>query len=245
MKRIGIIGGMSYGATALYFTELNRIVNQEAGGGLNSAEIFLCSINSADYYELMRQGEWDRIGARLAYETKILRYDCKCNYIALSSGVMHKSVNMIERLVPTPLNVQSPVIHIGDCIAEDCLARGFRRVAILGTRPIMTENFLAIRLNRYGIFVDNANSSFLSDNQVIDELERIIFEELCCGTLTEENRRFLENLVDILIYQEHFDGVVLACTELGNVFRHTHIYARYVVDSSEVHIRELAKLALS
>ncbi|MDO5480960.1 MAG: amino acid racemase [Candidatus Saccharibacteria bacterium] len=244
MKRIGIIGGMSYESTIRYYTELNRLVNERAGG-LNSAEIFLRSVNFENYHAWMREGDWEWIGIQLGREAKALRYGCKCDYVVIATNTMHKIADLVERYVLFPLDGLHPFVHVGDCIAEDCRRRNFNRVALLGTKFTMTEDFLVNRISRSGVTVGNIHSEILSDAGVINEIDNIIFEELCHGDASNESLRFFRNLTDTLVQKEGFDGIILGCTELGEAFHRANIPDYRLVDSAEVHIQKLAELCLS
>ncbi len=262
MKKIGIIGGMSYESTTQYYKRLNRQINERTGGFV-SADLVLRSVNFEKYHKLMEKGRWDRIGELLAAEAWELAYHSNCDYVALATNTMHKVAKEIIEQVQGNKHSHTPrldgvyprFIHIGDCIADECKAKGCRRVALLGTKFTMTEDFMKRHLQKNGLEVVDTFKKL-----EIDEIDRIIFEELCHGIVDPKSQ---ECFLDIILRADSrdmrnggtgFDGVILGCTELEMLLRNIpeylivnlkHQHHFEFVDSTQVHIDSLVELSLS
>ncbi|MBR2709958.1 amino acid racemase [Candidatus Saccharibacteria bacterium] len=245
MKRIGIIGGLSYESSVHYYEQLNRLVNMRVGG-LASADMILRSVNFGDYYRMMEAGDWGNIGQMLMTEAFQLFFEDYCDYVAVASCTMHKMAPLIEKSLGqivmeyTPLGVKTPFIHIGDCIADACAEIGAHSVLFLGTKITMTEDFMRERLARDGIEVTDTSEY----GSKVDEVNRIIFDELCRGRATTKSWNFLLDFIHQFPTGDKSrpDAVVLGCTELGLILQQDDVDIP-LIDSTAVHVRRLAELA--
>lgn len=259
MRRIGIIGGMSYESTLHYYERINRQVNERAGG-LSSADLVLRSVNFEDYHKLMEKSDWATIGRRLRAAARNLFLENQCNYVAIATNTMHKVAEYIaepytwiQHTGARAIRVEIPLVHIGDCIAEKCKKEGIQRVALLGTRFTMTDGFMKKRLRDNGLeVIDTFKKS------EIDGINRIIFDELCHGIVKPESENRLLNIAanaddrDMDNGGTGIDGFILGCTELEMLFsdepyffikpRHEHHYK--FIDSTQAHIDKIVELCL-
>lgn len=259
MKRIGIIGGLSYESTTHYYQSINDRV-QELVGGWTSAELMLRSVNFARYRKMMEDGDWNLIAGNLQEEALTLMKS-GCVYVAVASNTIHKAVRPIYAASGGANFYRTiKLIHIGDCIAEGVKREVARfapkpvgrhsapeavvapRVLLLGTKSTMTENFLKDNLAKNGIEV--MDTSNYPDE--IAEIDRIIFHELCHGIVTAESKEFMLNFVYQFPAdsQERPDAIVLGCTELDMILTPEDIDLP-LVDSTEEHIRKIVELSLS
>ena len=250
MNRIGIIGGMSCESTLHYYDEINRQVNLEAGG-LTSADLVLRSVNFEEYHELMEIGDWDEIAKRLTRECLDLRLLNKCDYVAIATNTMHKVADIVigphavdDGIWPsTPKDVTVPLIHIGDCIARECEKVNAKRVLLLGTKFTMTEDFLKNRLAMHDIETIDLSGC----EEEIDEINRIIFEELCHGTVTCKSRMFMSDFLGQFMAGAgpKPDAIILGCTELDMIIDSDFVGEIPVIDSTAAHIKKIVELCLS
>jgi aspartate racemase len=223
MKTIGLIGGMSWESSALYYRFINEAVRRRLGG-LHSAKVIVNSIDFSPLAAWQAAGEWEQAGELLAQRAQELeRAGAGC--IAIGANTMHKVADRVAAAVSVPL------LHIGDVLATRVRQAGMRRVALLGTRFVMEESFYRERLEAHGLEVS------VPDTAGRDALHRIIFDELCRGEVREASRQTLS----ALMRQSAADGaeaVLLACTELvllGEdgplpVFDSTRLHAEALVD---------------
>ena len=225
MRKLGIIGGMTWSSTALYYDHINREIARRLGG-LHSGRI---AIESFDFDEIAAQeasGDWDGIGESLATAARNLEAG-GAEAIVIACNTVHKSCGPLEA------TLKIPFFHIADATADKLVADRRKRVALLGTRFTMTEPFFRKRLEDRGIVLAPIEQEW------IDEVDRIIFEELAAGKVVRNSQRKLKTLITELA-KRRVDAVVLGCTELvlavdvrANllpVYDTTEIHARACVD---------------
>lgn len=200
MKTIGLIGGMSWESTALYYRIINETVREQLGG-LHSARLILASVDFHDIERLQHAGAWDDAGALLAESARSLAAAGAGN-VVLCTNTMHKVAESIERVVSIPL------LHIADPTGAAVSRVGIRTVGLLGTRFTMEQAFYRERLvQRHGL---NVIVPGAADR---DSVHRVIYEELCLGRVLESSRTTYRQIVDRLI-AEGAQAVILGCTEI-------------------------------
>lgn len=199
MRTIGLIGGMSWESTAVYYREANELVRTRLGG-LNSAKIMLASLNFHEISELQRAAEWETAGAVLADAARGLE-SAGAEIILICTNTMHLLVDQVQAAVA------APVLHIGDVAAEAVLARGLHRVALLGTAFTMEKAFYRERIASHGLEVIVPAED---DRRAI---HRAIFEELAVGVVSDETRMQFRGIIKRLI-AAGAQGIILGCTEI-------------------------------
>ena len=185
MKTIGLLGGMSWESSALYYRLLNEAVRDRLGG-LHSARCVLLSVDFAEIERLQVAGEWERAGEILADEARALQA-AGADLLVLCTNTMHKVADALTAAVDVPL------VHIGDVTGAAVAAAGLRRVGLLATGFTMDEQFLPDRLRVHGLDV------FVPEAADRAEVHRIIYEELCLGIVREESRQTYREVVDRLV----------------------------------------------
>ena len=199
MKRIGMLGGMSWESTALYYRLANELVRERLGG-LSSADLLVRSIDFAQVRELQVHHRWDDAGDLLLREAKALEA-AGCELLLLCTNYMHKTAPMLEAELTVPF------LHIADTTAQAAAAMGVTRVGLTGAAATMTEPFYADRLGTHGLDVVVPGHD---DRSLLD---RAIFDELCRGVMTDSTRAALCAVLTRLV-QQGAQAVVLGCTEL-------------------------------
>lgn len=226
MRKLGIIGGASWSSTALYYEHINRGVAARLGG-LHSARLLIESLDfEDDYARFHRSGDWDA-GERVIVASAERLKNAGVDGLLLGSNTMHKQYDAVSA------TVNIPVLHIGDATAERMAADGVRSVALLGTRFTMTEPFVRERYERRGIQLASIEQAWMQ------EVDRIIYEELAAGRVVRDSQRKLKTLITELA-KKRIQAIVLGCTELvlavdvrANVlpvYDTTAIHARAAVD---------------
>jgi aspartate racemase len=222
---IGLIGGTSWEATAVYYRLLNEDVKQRLGG-YHSARILLASVDFADIEEFMRQDRWGEIGSRLADSARSLQGG-GADMVLLCANTMHQGAAAVEAAVTLPL------IHIADPTADAIHQAETRKVGLLGTRYTMEREFLRHKLEERGLEVVVPGEP---DRTTIHD---IVFEELVLGKVLDSSRSAFLEVIGRLTAQGA-DGVILGCTEFGlligagdtsvPLFDTTVLHARRAVD---------------
>jgi aspartate racemase len=200
VRTIGLLGGMSWESSALYYRLLNEAVRDRLGG-FSSARCLLLSVDFAEIERLQVTGNWARAGELLAADAKALEA-AGAELVLLCTNTMHKVAPAITAELTVPL------LHIGDVTADAVKAAGLHRVGFLGTAFTMEDTFLTDRLAAKGLHV-----------QVPDPIDRalvhrVIYEELVLGVVRDESREAVLAVVERLVGEEDAEGIVLGCTEL-------------------------------
>lgn len=199
MRKLGIVGGTSWSSTALYYEHINRGVAHRLGG-LHSASLAIESLDLAPVAAMELSGDWDGV-ARVLSEAGTRLKKVGARGLLLASNTSHKVYDAVAAAT------RLEMIHIGEATADRLVADDRRRVALLGTRFTMTEPHIRERLERRGI------SLVPVDRKWVQEVDRIIFEELAAGRVIRDSQRKLKTLIAELA-KSRVDAVVLACTEL-------------------------------
>ena len=201
MKTIGLIGGMSWESTLHYYQSLNEQVKQRLGG-LHSAKIVLYSVDFHDIEQLQRTGQWDEAGVRLATAARALEA-AGADVLVLCTNTMHKVAPAIEAAVAIPF------LHIADPTAEAIKHAGLQRIALLGTRFTMEEDFYRGRLEaQHGLQVIVPEAP---DREIV---HNVIYNELCLGVIRESSRQAHREIIARLV-AKGAQGIILGCTEIA------------------------------
>lgn len=230
MKTIGLLGGMSWESTKVYYQEMNRIVRQ-ALGGLHSAKILLWSFDFEEIASYQRQGRWDLAEARMIEAAQKLE-GAGADAILICTNTMHKLAPAVRAGVTIPL------LDIVDAVGTTLSNGGFQRPALLATKFTMEHAFYRERLKR-----DFGMKVFVPDEEGRNETHRIIFEELCQGTFRVESKKRLLMIIEALA-ERGADSVILGCTELGLLVGPEDV-SLPLFDSTLLHVVQAADFALN
>jgi aspartate racemase len=229
MKTIGLIGGMSWASTALYY----RLINQEVMnrlGGLRSARVLLASLDFAEVVAGQKAGEWDRLASLLGDSARRLER-AGADIVLIATNTMHKVADAVQAQLSVPL------LHIGDVTADAIRARDCRRVALLGTRYTMEQPFYVEHLARRGVV------AIVPGAEDRAEVHRAIFEELCRGEIRPATCRRLRAIARRQLARGA-EGIVLGCTELSLALPQAELADVTVFDTTELHARAAVEFAL-
>lgn len=230
MKTIGIIGGMSYESSIHYYERINNQVNQIAGG-LTCAKLLIYNVNFEEIRKLMLDNKWNEIGIELANIAKTLE-TAGADYIVIATNTMHKLADYIQSFINIPL------IHIADCVADKCKQNNVLNVGLLGTKYTMVEDFLVNRLKKNGLTVSTPK-----DKENIDEIDRIIFDELCKGKIKDSSREYFKNVIKQMIKEDEIKGIILGCTEIEMLIKQSDLDIP-IFDTTQSHIDSIVDYSL-
>lgn len=228
MKTIGLIGGMSWESTISYYQLINEGV-KSALGGLHSAKILLYSVEFSEIEANQRSGNWEACGDILSNAAKSLEAG-GADVILICTNTMHKVFEQVKNSVSIPL------LHIADAISVALQANHIQKVALLGTKYTMCQSFFKDRVEANGIeiMVPNEND--------IEIINRVIFEELCLGECKEASRKAYASIVHTMA-QQGAQGVILGCTEIG-LLLHQEDVEIPVFDTTYYHAQAALQFAL-
>ncbi len=228
MKTIGMIGGMSWESTVTYYKMVNELVKQELGG-YHSAKVLLYSVDFAEIEECQTAGDWEKSADILGDAASNLE-KAGADFIMICTNTMHKVAPQIQD------RISIPIIHIAEATAEVLQAHNITKVALLGTKYTMTQDFYKKKLEDAGITV------LIPDEQGIELVNEVIFQELCFGKIEEASKEKYRSIIETLA-KKGAQGVVLGCTEIGLLIRQEDSEIP-VFDTTRIHATKAARLAM-
>lgn len=229
MKTIGLLGGMSWESTLSYYKAINEGVKKRLGG-LHSAQIALYSVDFDPIEKLQHEGNWDGT-AEILIEAARKVEAAGADFLLICTNTMHKVAPQIES------GINIPLIHIADATAEVLKSQGIKKVGLLGTAFTMEQDFYKGRLtDRYGLNVIVPNAK---DRAFV---HRVIYEELCLGTVTAEAKDGYLHIIDRLA-TDGAEAVILGCTEIGLLVRQEDTPVR-LFDTTEIHAQAAVEACL-
>ncbi|MEV5558664.1 aspartate/glutamate racemase family protein [Nonomuraea wenchangensis] len=199
MRAIGLIGGLSWESTVIYYQIINQRVRERLGGS-HSADSLIWSVDYTTVEDLIFADRWDEVSALLADAGRKLQ--------SLGAGVLLVCSNTFSRVSDDVARAASvPVLHIADAVGAAVRDRGMRRVGLLGTRFTMEQSFYRDRLAAHGFDV------IVPGREQRELVHRVIFDELVRGVLRESSREAFARIIAGLAARGA-EGVILGCTEI-------------------------------
>lgn len=229
MKTIGLIGGMSWESSLEYYRLLNKLVRAKLGGQ-NNALTLMYTVNFHDIEQMQRDGRWDDAANVLA-DAAIRLERGGSDFIVLCTNTMHKVVATIEAAVSIP------VLHIARATSERIIETGIHKIGLLGTRFTMEETFYK------GILTDDYDLEVLiPSEEEREQVHRIIYDELCLGTVSAESRAIYRDIIRNL-EARGAEGIILGCTEITLLVQPEDSTTPQF-DTTRIHVEQAAALAL-
>lgn len=230
MKRLGILGGMSWESTALYYQWINEGIKAELGG-LHSADLLVSSVDFFRIEQLQANGDWHQAELELARRASELKA-AGAQGLVIATNTMHKVADGITRASGLPL------LHIADCTAEVVQQRGLNRVALMGTAFTMEQAFYRERLtDTYGLNV------LIPDADERADIHRIIYDELCQGQLNPDSQARLVRIAEHLRLRGA-EAVILGCTEITLLLTE-EVTDVPLIDTTRIHAQQAVRWMLN
>ncbi len=230
MKTIGLLGGMSWESTELYYRWINQGIKKELGG-LNSAKIAMVSVNFDEIEKLQHQGDWETSAQVLANAAKQIEA-AGADVLLICTNTMHKVAPQVEAAINIPL------LHLADATANRIKEAGLTTIGLLGTKFTMEQDFYKGRL------VDKHDLNVIvpspEDREIVHD---IIYNELCLGEVKDSSRTEYLRIVDAMRAQGA-EAVIEGCTEIVMLLKQEHTDVP-LFDTTAIHAEEAVKLALS
>ena len=224
MKTIGLIGGMSWESTVTYYKIINETVKEKLGG-LHSAKCILYSIDFQEIEECQANGNWEKSGEILGEAANNLE-KAGADFIVICTNTMHKVINQIKE------KISIPILHIAEMTAEKILEKGLKNIALLGTKYTMEQDFYKSKLIKKGINV------IIPDKNDIEIINKVIYDELCLGTINSNSKKKFLEIVDKL-RSKGAEGIILGCTEIGLLIKNEDTDVP-LFDTAVIHAEEAA-----
>ena len=229
MKTIGLIGGMSWETSALYYQIINRGI-QEKLGGVHSAKSLLYSVDFNEIAILQKEEKWGELGELMIEAAQKLEKS-GADFIVLCTNTMHKLSDEIEK------NVSIPLLHIVDTAAEEIVKHNIKKIGLLETSFTMEQGFFKDRLlNKHYIQTIIPNEKQRSD------IHQIIYNELVKGIINNDSRNiFLEIISDLI--DKGTEGIILGCTEIELLVMNEYTEAK-LFKTAEIHAKKAIEFSL-
>jgi len=230
MKMIGMIGGMSWESSIEYYRIVNQTVREKLGG-LHSAKSIMVSVEFAEIEALQHQNRWDELASIMIEAARSLERG-GADFVIICTNTMHKLYDAVQN------KISIPMLNIADATAEKIKADGIDKIALLGTRFTMEEDFYKGRLvDRYGLNV------IIPSSEKMEIVHRVIYDELCAGIIKPDSRQKYADIIGNLV-AEGAEGVILGCTEIGLLVKPADCSVP-LFDTTEIHARAAVDWALA
>lgn len=224
MKKLGIIGGLSWHSSLEYYKTLNEMIEGQAEG--QGAKIIL---NSLDFYEITELFKTPQNAMkRIAMEAKQLE-DLGCDHLIFASNTVHFCFDYVQER----LNI--PILHIADAVGGAMARAGVKTCGLLGTRYTMNQDFYKKRLQEQ--FQIDVLIPPKEDRQVVD---RIIYDELVKGQFKEESRQSYLGIIQRL-QGSGAKAIIMGCTEIPLLISQGDT-PTLLIDSTREHCKAVAKI---
>jgi len=229
VKTMGLLGGMSWESTLVYYRAINEIV-RESLGGLHSASLILNSVDFGPLERLQHADDWAQI-ARVLAGAAIQLERAGADFLIICTNTMHRVAPEIQEAL------QIPLLHIADATGEVLVEQGIKTVGLLGTAFTMEQPFYRERLEQHHqldvIVPDDRDRAFV---------HKVIYEELCLGRFRPEARQEYLRIIDRLAARGA-EAVILGCTEIGMLVDQQSTTTR-LLDTTAIHARKAVEYAL-
>jgi aspartate racemase len=220
MKIIGLIGGMSWESSAIYYKMLNQKAN-EILGGVHSCKCIMVSLDFGEIAKLQHEGNWQELGKIMIDSAQKLEKS-GADFIVLCTNTMHKLSDLIEK------NINIPFLHIADATAEAIKETKISKVGLLGTKFTMEQYFIKDRLiKKHNI------ETIIPNEEQRNIIHNIIYNELVKGIINDDSRKFFMEIIDDLI-SKGAEGIILGCTEIMLLVNKTNTN-KIIFDTTEIH----------
>lgn len=229
MKTIGIIGGMSWESSAVFYKAINQKIKVKLGDS-HSAKCLMYSVDFAEIAYLQHTDNWEALAIIMIDAARKLE-NGGADFVVLCTNTMHKLAKEIED------NISIPFIHIADATAESIRNCNVKKVGLLGTKFTMEQDFFKARI----LEKHNIETIIPNENQR-EIVHNIIYEELVKGIINQESRKkFLEIIEDLI--QQGAEGIILGCTEISLLI--TNEYTNHLLfDTTEIYATKAVEIAV-
>lgn len=228
MKRIGLIGGMSWESTLEYYRIINEQIKSKLGKS-NSADCILYSFNFQEIEELQHQGNWDELNKKMVQEALNLK-KAGAKFIVICTNTMHLMASNIER------ETNLKVLHIASATANAINDKKINKILLLGTKFTMEGDFYKNILNENNIEV------IIPEEEDRNTIHNIIYNELVRGIINKESKQKYIEIINKM-KNKGIKGVVLGCTEIPLLISQKDLDIS-VFDTTSIHAKAAAEFSL-
>lgn len=230
MKTIGLIGGMSWESSKVYYQYVNQFVKEKLGGS-HSAKVIMTSVDFAEIERLSFDGNWNKIGDIIANESIKLE-KAGADMVLLCTNTIHLVSNRIIG------SVAIPFLHIANATGEAIKHQNLNKVALLGTKFTMEMDFYTNILEEvFGLDI------IIPSEKERQTIHDIIYNELVHGVITPESKTIYLEVIKNLV-QNGAEGIIAGCTEIPLLIAQSDI-AVPLFDTTKIHSEKAVDFVLS
>jgi len=229
MKTIGILGGMSWESSALYYQIINEATHKRLGGQHNARSVMV-TVDFDEIEQLQHADRWDEAAAILRDGAQALER-AGADFILIATNTMHKLLPQIRE------GVTIPFLHIAQATADAIKKQGLTRIGLLGTRFTMEEDFYK------QILINNGIDVVIPEADERDLIHKVIYNELCLGTVNDTSKDAYLQIIARMERDEKVEGMILGCTEIGMLISQEDLVLP-VFDTTEIHALSAVEKAL-
>ncbi len=229
MKTLGLIGGLSWFSTIVYYRTINQLINERLGGS-HSAKIFLYSVDFNEFKILQEKGDWKQIEGMFSDIAERLE-NAGADCIVMCTNTPHLVADKIR------LKINIPLIHIAEETAREIVRQKISKVGLLGTKFTMENPFFKDRLSDAGL------EAIIPDSISRDFIHASIFNELTKGIFKDETRKKYLEIIGKL-QSDGAQGVIFGCTEFSLLINQSDCNIT-VIDTTAIHSKAAVDFALS
>lgn len=229
MKTLGLIGGTSWHSTIEYYRYINQYVNDFFGDNTNPP-LIVFTLNQSLIHRFQKESNWEGIAELIVTAAKSLE-NAGVDMLMLCANTPHKVYHNVEKKIGTP------ILHISDATAEAIKLKSLKKVCFLGTKYSMNEGFVTQRIINNGLEVVSP-----SDEDIIEELHRIIQEELTYGEIIPESKEYVISIIQSFV-DIGAEGVILGCTEFPLMIKEIDLPIP-IFNTTEIHSKAGANFIL-
>lgn len=229
MKTIGLIGGMSWESSVVYYNIINKKV-REILGGFHCAKSIMVTVEFAEIQRLQHAEDWKALDEIMVKAAKQLEA-AGADFVVLGTNTMHLCSPVIIE------NISIPFLHIAEATGMKIAEMGLKKVALLGTRFTMEKDFYKTYIfNKFGIEV------IIPDETEREQIHNTIYRELVQGLIKDESRKTFQQIIANL-EKRGAEGVILGCTEIPSLIKQTDVKIP-VFDTTAIHAEKAVEWAL-
>ncbi|WP_422083096.1 aspartate/glutamate racemase family protein [Ulvibacterium sp.] len=230
MKTIGLIGGMSWESSKIYYEYTNSMIKERLGGS-HSAKSIMTSVDFSEIEDLTLKGNWNKIGDLMANHAVKLE-KAGADMTLLCTNTIHLVSDRITQ------STAIPFLHIADATGEAIQAKGLKKIALLGTKFTMEKDFYTkILEDTYGLEV------IIPSEQERQAVHTIIYNELVKGNFSEGSKQICIQIIEDLT-KEGAEGVILGCTELPLLISESDVTIP-TFNTTRIHAEKAVNFALA
>jgi aspartate racemase len=229
MKILGLIGGLSWYSTIVYYRTINQLTNERLGSS-HSAKLILFSTDFEEFRILQNKGDWNGVEKMLS-DIAIQLENAGADCIVMCTNTPHLVADTVRKKIKIPL------LHIAEETAKEIASKKISKVGLLGTKFTMENPFFKDRLLQFGI------ESIVPDDPDKDYIHASIFNELTRGFFKENTKNKYLDIIDKL-KKDGARGVVFGCTEFSLLINPADCTIP-IFDTTAIHSKAAANFALS